>query len=118
MKRAFPEASLLETVAPGGAARAPPQPGARLSACPVNEHPAAVRRITCCARQGDIGPADIHRLPASLGLQRTHPVGKSLLVSLVGHRSEEHTSELQSRGHLVCRLLLEKKKRQKRTMLK
>src|SRR5437660_5855097 len=29
------------------------------------------------------------------------------------HRSEEHTSELQSRGHLVCRLLLEKKKKQK-----
>src|SRR5690625_1222776 len=27
-------------------------------------------------------------------------------------RSEEHTSELQSRGHLVCRLLLAKKKRQ------
>src|SRR5439155_13395056 len=27
-------------------------------------------------------------------------------------RSEEHTSELQSRGHLVCRLLLEKKKTQ------
>src|SRR5690625_1455255 len=26
------------------------------------------------------------------------------------HRSEDHTSELQSRGHLVCRLLLEKKK--------
>src|SRR5437660_9031519 len=28
-------------------------------------------------------------------------------------RSEEHTSELQSRGHLVCRLLLEKKKYEK-----
>src|SRR6266498_1804688 len=28
-----------------------------------------------------------------------------------GPRSEEHTSELQSRPHLVCRLLLEKKKR-------
>src|SRR5690625_6461264 len=28
-------------------------------------------------------------------------------------RSEEHTSELQSRGHLVCRLLLEKKKQNK-----
>src|SRR5690625_5817864 len=28
-------------------------------------------------------------------------------------RSEEHTSELQSRGHLVCRLLLEKKKKTK-----
>src|SRR2546422_6372802 len=31
------------------------------------------------------------------------------------HRSEEHTSELQSRLHLVCRLLLEKKKRSGRT---
>src|SRR5690625_870870 len=29
-------------------------------------------------------------------------------------RSEEHTSELQSRGHLVCRLLLEKKKSKRR----
>src|SRR5690625_6806158 len=29
-------------------------------------------------------------------------------------RSEEHTSELQSRGHLVCRLLLEKKKKIRR----
>src|SRR5690625_6704765 len=29
-------------------------------------------------------------------------------------RSEEHTSELQSRGHLVCRLLLEKKKTSKK----
>src|SRR5690625_4347321 len=28
---------------------------------------------------------------------------------IASHRSEEHTSELQSRGHLVCRLLLEKK---------
>src|SRR5690625_4296579 len=28
----------------------------------------------------------------------------------IAQRSEEHTSELQSRGHLVCRLLLEKKK--------
>src|SRR5690625_6577403 len=31
-------------------------------------------------------------------------------VHLLGIRSEEHTSELQSRGHIVCRLLLEKKK--------
>src|SRR5690625_3144910 len=30
-------------------------------------------------------------------------------------RSEEHTSELQSRGHLVCRLLLEKKKQKRAT---
>src|SRR5690625_5109872 len=32
-------------------------------------------------------------------------------VDFTVERSEEHTSELQSRGHLVCRLLLEKKKR-------
>src|SRR5690625_5460256 len=31
----------------------------------------------------------------------------------VKNRSEEHTSELQSRGHLVCRLLLEKKNKKK-----
>src|SRR5690554_7003771 len=36
---------------------------------------------------------------------------KPLLVSGSVDRSEEHTSELQSRPHLVCRLLLEKKKK-------
>src|SRR5690625_5441187 len=41
-----------------------------------------------------------------IGLQ-THAT-----LQAVDERSEEHTSELQSRGHLVCRLLLEKKKKQ------
>src|SRR5439155_15001478 len=41
--------------------------------------------------------------PAQPGLDAA--LGEALL------RSEEHTSELQSRGHLVCRLLLEKKKK-------
>src|SRR3712207_8455818 len=36
-------------------------------------------------------------------------------VAVVGSRSEEHTSELQSRQYLVCRLLLEKKKNLKST---
>src|SRR5690625_5473214 len=44
-----------------------------------------------------------------------NPVDDPLVVfitaSLNEGRSEEHTSELQSRGHLVCRLLLGKKKR-------
>src|SRR2546422_2011683 len=53
------------------------------------------------------------------------PVGRHLAASRVGvlggtdrreqhlgGRSEEHTSELQSRLHLVCRLLLEKKKKE------
>src|SRR5687768_17985309 len=35
-----------------------------------------------------------------------------------GHRSEEHTSELQSRLHLVCRLLLEKKKKKSTKLTK
>src|SRR5690625_969038 len=35
-----------------------------------------------------------------------------ILIYLLTLRSEEHTSELQSRGHLVCRLLLEKKKQE------
>src|SRR2546429_2016471 len=37
---------------------------------------------------------------------------KSVSISNSTIRSEEHTSELQSRLHLVCRLLLEKKKKQ------
>src|SRR3989442_6443787 len=49
--------------------------------------------------------------------------GRPLLATLagtglrIGERSEEHTSELQSRPHLVCRLLLEKKKADQRTEL-
>src|SRR5439155_25560299 len=40
--------------------------------------------------------------------------GAGRLRLAAGHlRSEEHTSELQSRGHLVCRLLLEKKKKRR-----
>src|SRR5437660_4620153 len=45
---------------------------------------------------------------------RTPPPGKCFPNRTDDARSEEHTSELQSRGHLVCRLLLEKKKKQKR----
>src|SRR5437870_7414101 len=49
------------------------------------------------------------------GRQGTAPValidlGGTITAQMLA-RSEEHTSELQSRGHLVCRLLLEKKKK-------
>src|SRR5690625_6426355 len=44
------------------------------------------------------------RPPAGVGFSPRHE------KSGPRSRSEEHTSELQSRGHLVCRLLLEKKK--------
>src|SRR5690625_6913595 len=50
------------------------------------------------------------------GRRQSDPTGRpfeqiDVEVGLEGTRSEEHTSELQSRGHLVCRLLLEKKKK-------
>src|SRR2546425_7145877 len=46
---------------------------------------------------------------ASQGVPASAVIGFSVLVER--HRSEEHTSELQSLAYLVCRLLLEKKKR-------
>src|SRR5690625_5782077 len=43
-------------------------------------------------------------------ISSSRPITGSSFPSMASARSEEHTSELQSRGHLVCRLLLEKKK--------
>src|SRR2546422_2806411 len=55
---------------------------------------------------------------AALGLPRPAQDPAALLRPFAGTedavRSEEHTSELQSRLHLVCRLLLEKKKKQQK----
>src|SRR5439155_16214606 len=48
------------------------------------------------------------RLPVDQGL---HPELLREAPQFGVQRSEEHTSELQSRGHLVCRLLLEKNKK-------
>src|SRR3989449_4608856 len=50
--------------------------------------------------------------PRHRGCVRCYIVGNALPGYGSAFRSEEHTSELQSRLHLVCRLLLEKKKRQ------
>src|SRR5690625_5567916 len=58
------------------------------------------------------------RIPAH-GCMHTRAAAHARVRPGVPHtatgRSEEHTSELQSRGHLVCRLLLEKKKRRHRS---
>src|SRR2546422_4668876 len=43
------------------------------------------------------------------------PKGGDIVGTVDLERSEEHTSELQSRLHLVCRLLLEKKKKDNRS---
>src|SRR3712207_8869387 len=44
------------------------------------------------------------------GRRRPRPRAEQAVSIVGGDRSEEHTSELQSRQYLVCRLLLEKKK--------
>src|SRR2546422_4155981 len=47
-----------------------------------------------------------------LALREVHEADRAFFFRVVANdRSEEHTSELQSRLHLVCRLLLEKKKK-------
>src|SRR5437870_9068735 len=63
--------------------------------------------------------SDLWTSPPAIGDTAHAPIGEpefvrarraALTPALLADRSEEHTSELQSRGHLVCRLLLEKKK--------
>src|SRR3712207_8025870 len=56
------------------------------------------------------GPDGTRRGPAPW-LVVTGTNGKTTTVGMLESRSEEHTSELQSRQYLVCRLLLEKKKK-------
>src|SRR2546422_5155967 len=57
------------------------------------------------------------RLPTARGVERRDPHQPvHARLALEEARSEEHTSELQSRLHLVCRLLLEKKKKNKGKM--
>src|SRR5438034_8414049 len=62
-----------------------------------------------------VRPAFLRGHPAIALVQIVHGKMDPIEVSyggidIAGHRSEEHTSELQSHSDLVCRLLLEKKK--------
>src|SRR2546422_3758437 len=87
--------------------------------------PFADLRVEVVAREDDVAPppaGGVDTQPGD-GQQRVglcdhapvpFPAPEALLaerVARAGSRSEEHTSELQSRLHLVCRLLLEKKKK-------
>src|SRR3989442_10409489 len=56
----------------------------------------------------------LFRSPAFVGLNTGEFLCFMLFWAMNVWRSEEHTSELQSRPHLVCRLLLEKKKKRDR----
>src|SRR2546428_4264501 len=63
----------------------------------------ALRKRACSDRQGSSRSCRLRRPPTSSG-------SSSLRRHIRSTRSEEHTSELQSRSDIVCRLLLEKKK--------
>src|SRR5690554_7111492 len=60
-----------------------------------------------------LGGIAIHHVAITVGLPALDDGEVGAEGFLEDIRSEEHTSELQSRPHLVCRLLLEKKKKKK-----
>src|SRR2546425_4539960 len=67
--------------------------------------------------------AALRRYPQALGLESHYLASPKMTsfciyLSQLLHRSEEHTSELQSLAYLVCRLLLEKKKKKQFTSVK
>src|SRR5262245_63176591 len=71
-------------------------------------------------REGSLKPDEVYALTAFLlNLNEVIPeefVLDQQSLPKVKMRSEEHTSELQSLRHLVCRLLLEKKKKRQTTL--
>src|SRR2546429_3661208 len=108
MSRAGAEGKFLEKGEPPYTRRPPPQRAAR--ACRAAPPLASV--WACAAGKAAISIAASCRYPGCP--RRRSPFGPRCW-SPGPARSEEHTSELQSRLHLVCRLLLEKKKKTKRT---
>src|SRR2546422_5360727 len=79
----------------------------------VDDDPGYLKALVLTIERSDL---DLEVVEAATGVDALLEIGRvqpSLIVldySLPDLRSEEHTSELQSRLHLVCRLLLEKKK--------
>src|SRR2546422_5211771 len=122
---------------PGGAIASPSAASGRESAAPIRERPRAPSSTERRGRPAKLtappveapspGPLDLNEAGVD-DLARLPGVGPGLAQRIVAardeggrfasvddlrrvRRSEEHTSELQSRLHLVCRLLLEKKKK-------
>src|SRR5690625_730226 len=99
----FAGLNLLTALAPGFAVLMALRVSAALVAAAIS--PAAFAMAARLAAPEQVGRA-VGMVAAGLTISLFVGVP---LGSLLGTRSEEHTSELQSRGHLVCRLLLEKK---------
>src|SRR5947208_7868816 len=75
------------------------------------------RKVSCCTRTPallvstiDSGEGRTSTLSAPTFSRMGRSSDRSDMAGAANGRSEEHTSELQSPDHLVCRLLLEKKK--------
>src|SRR2546422_3152549 len=68
------------------------------------------RRVTP-AEQARAGLTALAALATRVGEEQAETIAAIADTYVAALRSEEHTSELQSRLHLVCRLLLEKKKK-------
>src|SRR5688572_31681145 len=66
----------------------------------------------------DLGLASANALAGIRNGARQAEVTINGIGERAGNRSEEHTSELQSQSNLVCRLLLEKKKKKQKTSTK
>src|SRR5690554_6895355 len=82
-----------------------------------------LRRLEPLVDKQNVSKADMERAQNQVNQARAALAAQDALIrqktprapfdGVTGIRSEEHTSELQSRPHLVCRLLLEKKKQKK-----
>src|SRR5690348_17810444 len=90
--------------------------GVQTCALPISPTSAArsPTTITCAATRSTRSPSTAPATTPPTSSPTHHPATPAPSASIAGapRRSEEHTSELQSPVHLVCRLLLEKKKNQ------
>src|SRR2546430_8188048 len=91
--------------------RSPLFPSPPLSGSPERNHPSRASRAGGTAGPHAAGPVPL--LPAARIIWVRRP--DRARRQEVEERSEEHTSELQSQSNLVCRLLLEKKKKDTNT---
>src|SRR5690606_39596661 len=101
MARPSPRAKIRQAAPSGsGQVKSPAATPASMMPC--------ITCLLCTSRRREVRCRSLLRIDsAQASIQSRHPSGEA-----VGEesRSEEHTSELQSRENLVCRLLLEKKK--------